>query len=264
MTTRAASPVAHETPMRKMGNLTDRVANAGAFAEPQREFLEFQGSKALKTWTTPTTLVWETEQERPTREIAVEQKENPFKGHKMLLDGQQRLTSLAAILLGEPVNVRGKKRPIEILFNLDHPDGPPKDVMEVEDDTVDTEDSESEDDEEVGPNLPQRLKLRTFVVASGALLVDPHWVKVSNIFDTDKTDAQILKPLVKSFDDPLFDKYSKRLQAVRKIREYPYVMHVLDKGLSYEEVAEIFVRVNSLGIKLRGSDLALAQILPSH
>ena len=30
--------------------------------------------------------------------------------------------------------------------------------------------------------------------------------------------------------------------------------------MSYEEVTEIFVRVNSLGIKLRGSDLALAQI----
>jgi hypothetical protein len=65
---------------------------------------------------------------------------------------------------------------------------------------------------------------------------------------------------VNSFDDPLFDKYSKRLQAVRKIKDYPYVMHVLDKELSYEEVAEIFVRVNSLGIKLRGSDLALALI----
>jgi hypothetical protein len=207
-----------------------------------------------------TILVWETEQERPTKETAVEQKDSPFKGHKMLLDGQQRLTSLAAILLGEPVNVRGKKRPIEILFNLDHPDGPPKEVMEVEDDTVGTDDSDAEDDEEAGPNLPQRLKLRTFVVASGALLVDPHWVKVSDIFNNDKTDVQILKPLVKSFEDPLFNKYSKRLQAVRKIREYPYVMHVLDKGLSYEEVAEIFVRVNSLGIKLRGSDLALAQI----
>ncbi|HXK40092.1 MAG TPA: hypothetical protein VJ837_04640, partial [Candidatus Paceibacterota bacterium] len=37
-------------------------------------------------------------------------------------------------------------------------------------------------------------------------------------------------------------------------------MHVLDKPLSYEEVAEIFVRVNSLGTKLRSSDLAMAQI----
>ena len=70
----------------------------------------------------------------------------------------------------------------------------------------------------------------------------------------------MLRGLVSSFDDPSFDRYSKRIQAVRKIRDYPYVMHVLDKDLSYEEVAEIFVRVNSLGTKLRSSDLALAQI----
>lgn len=37
-------------------------------------------------------------------------------------------------------------------------------------------------------------------------------------------------------------------------------MQVLGKDKSYEEVTEIFVRVNSLGIKLRGSDLAMAQI----
>ena len=120
-------------------------------------------------------------------------------------------------------------------------------------------DENSEDGEDVDPDMPEgekniqeRLKQRTFVVASSALLADPRWVKVSDIFKGDRTDAQILKPLVTSFDDPLFDKYSKRLQAVRKIRDYPYVMHVLDKSLSYEEVAEIFVRVNSLGIKLRG------------
>lgn len=39
-----------------------------------------------------------------------------------------------------------------------------------------------------------------------------------------------------------------------------YVMHVLERDMSYEEVTEIFVRVNSLGAKLRSSDLALAQI----
>ncbi|WP_244500100.1 hypothetical protein [Methyloceanibacter superfactus] len=37
-------------------------------------------------------------------------------------------------------------------------------------------------------------------------------------------------------------------------------MDVLERSLSYDEVTEIFVRVNSLGAKLRGSDLALAQI----
>lgn len=46
----------------------------------------------------------------------------------------------------------------------------------------------------------------------------------------------------------------------------PYVIyldtkrHVLERQMSYEEVTEIFVRVNSLGAKLKSSDLALAQI----
>jgi hypothetical protein len=206
-----------------------------------------------------TILVWETDREMPIRDLAVSQDESPFKGHKMLLDGQQRLTSLSAILRAEPVKVRGKKRPIEILFNLDHPDGAPAELIEVEGDSAETEEPEL-DEETDSPSLHQRLKLRAFVVSSKVLLADPHWVRVSDIFSGNKTDAQMLKPLVSSFDDPLFDKFSKRLQAVRKIRDYPYVMHVLDKELSYEEVAEIFVRVNSLGIKLRGSDLALAQI----
>ena len=39
-----------------------------------------------------------------------------------------------------------------------------------------------------------------------------------------------------------------------------YRMDVLERTLSYDEVTEIFVRVNSLGAKLRSSDLALAQI----
>ena len=37
-------------------------------------------------------------------------------------------------------------------------------------------------------------------------------------------------------------------------------MNVLNKEYGYDEVTEIFVRVNSAGIKLRSSDLALAQI----
>lgn len=37
-------------------------------------------------------------------------------------------------------------------------------------------------------------------------------------------------------------------------------MDVLERTLTYDEVTEIFVRVNSLGAKLRSSDLALAQI----
>lgn len=208
-----------------------------------------------------TILVWETDQAMPSRDAAVEQQQNPFQGHKLLLDGQQRLTALTAVLEGQPVVVRGRKKPIEILFNLEHPEGPPSEASEVEDDATgwDDEEAEAEDDDDA-PTVLERLKKLTFVVASRALLADPHWVRVSDIFSPIVTDGQILKGLVKSLDDPLYDKYTKRLQRVRKIRDYPYVMHVLDKEHSYEEIAEIFVRVNSLGVKLRGSDLALALI----
>ena len=38
-----------------------------------------------------------------SRDLAVTQELSPFKGHKLLLDGQQRLTSLSAIIRGEHV-----------------------------------------------------------------------------------------------------------------------------------------------------------------
>src|SRR5438477_13012688 len=75
-----------------------------------------------------TILVWETDREMPSRDLDVVQGVSPFRGHKLLLDGQQRLTSLSAVLRGTPVTVRGRKRPIDILFNLDHPDGSPVEV----------------------------------------------------------------------------------------------------------------------------------------
>ncbi|MGC2445571.1 GmrSD restriction endonuclease domain-containing protein [Candidatus Binatus sp.] len=208
-----------------------------------------------------TILVWETDQEAPNRGLAIDSLKSPFMGHKLLLDGQQRLTSLTAVLKGEPVLVRNRKKPIEILFNIDHPEGPPTEVQEIDDDQPQVDDNgDDEDEDSNGPNIQERLKSKTFVVASRALAADPHWISVSTIFQDGVADATLLRPLVKSFEDPNFDRFARRLQKVRRIRDYPYVMHILDKSLSYEEVAEIFVRVNSLGVKLRGSDLAIAQI----
>lgn len=213
-----------------------------------------------------TILVWETEQQQPSRDLQVAQSTSPFSGHKLLLDGQQRLTSLSAILRGEPIRVRNRKREIQIAFNLDHPEGGPDEVIEVDDDesssNSDADDGtlfEGEDDEDV-PTISERLRLRTFAVASRSLLAQPNWVLVSDVFKSARTDWQFVKPLVQSPDDPKFELYSKRLQRLRSLRTYPYVMQVVPRLFSYEEVAEIFVRVNSLGVKLRGSDLALALV----
>ena len=205
-------------------------------------------------------LVWETDKPQPSRDLAISQEESPFAGHKLLLDGQQRLTSLSAVLRGETVRVRGRQKPIDILFNLDHPEGLTEfsEVTSDEDSPVADEEELYDDDEEVG--VQERLRRATFVVGSKSLSQQANWASVSNVFATDSDSDLLRRAGVNSFDDPRFAKYSQRLQRLRRIRDYPYVMHVLERDLSYEEVAEIFVRVNSLGVKLRGSDLALAQI----
>ena len=213
-------------------------------------------------------LVWETEQDIVTRKMSVDQGTTPFAGRKLLLDVQQRLTSLTAVLKGQQVSVRGRKKPIDILFNIDHPEGAPTEMTEVladeespilEPDIEDEGPEEGEDDEEV-PDLQERLRLRTFVVASKAMAQLPNWVSVSRVFSEDG-DTEILRRAgIKSFDDPRYNRFVERLGRLRGIRNCMYVMQVLERDYSYEEVAEIFVRVNSLGVKLRSSDLALAQI----
>src|ERR687892_2796320 len=67
-------------------------------------------------------LLWETDEAVPLQEFAVNQQGNPYQSTRLLLDGQQRLTSLSAVIRGAPVSVRGRQRPIELLFNLEHPD----------------------------------------------------------------------------------------------------------------------------------------------
>ncbi|MEM4330915.1 MAG: DUF262 domain-containing protein, partial [Candidatus Pacearchaeota archaeon] len=206
-----------------------------------------------------TILVWETDEDIESRELAIKSNKSPTTSQKLLLlDGQQRITSLSAILSGEPVQVRNRKRPIEILFNLEHPEGPPTEITEVDEEDVLEKFQEIEDEETAERDIQEEMKKRTFVVSNKALKNNPLWVSVSDIFK--KTDSQILKSIGISSEDERWDKYSERLQRVRKIADYSYVMQVLDKNMSYEEVTEIFVRVNSLGIKLRSSDLALAQI----
>src|SRR5437773_2622909 len=83
-------------------------------------------------------LLWDTDEAVPLQEFAVSQQSNPYKSTRLLLDGQQRLTSLSAVIRGEVVKVRGRKRPIDILFNLDHPEKPAF-VTEVHEEANDDE-----------------------------------------------------------------------------------------------------------------------------
>lgn len=205
-------------------------------------------------------LLWETDEDVPLQDFAVAQQANPYQNTQLLLDGQQRLTSLSAVIRGEPVIVRGRKKPLELLFNLEHPDHLAV-VTEVNEEADDDEENPDEEDADASEDeLQKRLNQMVFVVATKKLEQLPQWVKVSDVFKTDSDIAFLKRAGVQTLDDPRGERYSKRLARLRGIKKYVYRMDVLEKTLSYDEVTEIFVRVNSLGAKLRSSDLALAQI----
>jgi len=66
-------------------------------------------------------------------------------------------------------------------------------------------------------------------VAFKALDAHPNWVSVSDVFD--KSDAVVLKSAgVSGFDDPRYEKYQARLNRLRAVKDYKYVVHVLERG----------------------------------
>jgi hypothetical protein len=209
-----------------------------------------------------TILLWQTDEAVPQQEFALAQHGNPYQSTRLLLDGQQRLTSLSAVIRGEAVSVRGRKKPIELLFNLEHPDDLAV-VTEVNEDGDDDDDDDELINDEADSSedeLQKRFDRMPFVVATRKLEQLPQWVKVTDIFKSDSDRTFLRRAGITDLDDVRSEKYSQRLARVRGIRKYVYRMDILERTLSYGEVTEIFVRVNSLGAKLRSSDLALAQI----
>lgn len=206
-----------------------------------------------------TILTWETDEGVATRAFAIDQDTAETSRYQLLLDGQQRLTSLSAILRGKPVDVKRRKRPIDVLFNLEHPDKL-QFITEVNEDN-DTDGIEEEDTADATEDeLLRKFNKMAFVVHSKKLAALPHWVSVTEVFKQ-RSDTPFLKAAgITSMDDARYDKYTERLNKLRAIQDYGYRVNVLERDKSYEEVTEIFVRVNSLGAKLRSSDFALAQI----
>lgn len=101
----------------------------------------------------------------------------------------------------------------------------------------------------------------TFVVATRKLEQLPHWVKVSDVFKSDNNVPFMKRAGVSDFDDPRCEKYTKRLMANCVIFVNTSIVWMCwSARFPITRSPRFFVRVNSLGAKLRSSDLALAQI----
>ena len=214
-----------------------------------------------------TILLWEADELVPTDEFAIKTQKNETRKPLLLLDGQQRLTSLSSVLRGEPIIVRkkGKKttKQIEILFNLEHPEDlvTPSEIEDMPAPSIKIlENDDDDDDDDDDESILQRLNQFTFIVGTPQLKAIKHWVNVTEVFQTHNDAPFMEKAGLDLIKDPLYVKYSQRLQKLRSIKDYVYRLDVLESKLSYEEVTEIFIRVNSSGVKLKSADLALAQI----
>ena len=204
-------------------------------------------------------LRWETtDNSVELRNPSFEQQTEKWTNSYLLLDGQQRLTSLAAVIQGKKIIVRDSRRPIDIYFNLEHEE----DIYETELDGEDENDNifETSDDDDTDEKNPLVNYNKPFIVANNRVKQNPVWISVTEVFQSNDITPFLKRIGIKDLDDPRYVKYQERLKKLMDIREYKFPVITLKKELKYDEVADIFVRVNSLGTKLKGSDLALAQI----
>jgi len=167
-------------------------------------------------------LLWDTINLPITKSLeGVEKPSLPSAGRpKIVLDGQQRLTSLYKAL-GSGQEDEGR---IDVYFN------------------VETEQFQ--------------LYLRR-------LDSDPKWISVREVVTGQKGELEILQRIASAggpgLSDPKSQEYLNRLQRLRKIGEYKFPIELF-KSDDYEEVTELFVRINSAGTRLRAAELVLAQL----
>jgi hypothetical protein len=97
-----------------------------------------------------------------------------------------------------------------------------------------------------------------FQMASAATGSLP-WVDVHGLLSGALSAFDLVSELRKVLPAEHPDEIHSRLERVKRIADYPYFIEIVE-NLPYEEVAEIFVRVNSRGKALKTTDLALATL----
>ena len=176
---------------------------------------------------------------------------------QLLLDGQQRLTSLTSILKDKELLVRWRKKSIDILFNVTHPDVEEDEVL----DAVDPDDDDDDEDND-GDNDSLDFEKKTFVVATRRLMSQPNWISLRRVFKEGSAGIwlEIIGKMNLEPRSPEAKKILDRIHQLQKVADIELPIVTLGKEMDYRTVTDVFCRVNSAGARLKGSDLALAQI----
>jgi hypothetical protein len=117
--------------------------------------------------------------------------------------------------------------------------------------------------DEDGLKVYFNLETEQFQLYLRRLESDPRWIPVREVISGGKGDLEILRRIESrggpKLSDPSSDRYLDRLQRLRRIGEYKFPIEIF-KTDDYEQVTELFVRINSAGTRLRAAELVLAQL----
>ena len=171
-----------------------------------------------------TLMLWETGAEVGTRRIGVGDSDRA--PQLLIVDGQQRLTSLYAVLTGTRILTKAfEEKRIRIAFN------PAEETFEVTDAAIEKN--------------PEYVADITALWSDGYRATARTYLK--------RLNAARETPLTEAEEDQLDD----RINRVHDLRDFRFQIVELSESSDEEQVAEIFVRTNSEGVALNQADFIL-------
>lgn len=146
--------------------------------------------------------------------------------NRLIVDGQQRLTSLYAVFRGRKVlDADYHERQIEIAFNP---------------------------------------KLKKFEVADAAIRRDPEWIiNISALWAGETSSWSVINDYIEQASKKAAlskeekDQAAKSIDRLFDLLKYPFTALEIAPSVDEEQVADIFVRINSEGVKLNQADFIL-------
>lgn len=170
-------------------------------------------------------LFWSNAHLKDKRQIGIGSKQAKIPS-LLIVDGQQRLTALYAVLKGQPTLTKDfRESYIPIAFR-------PRDEM--------------------------------FEVTDAAILRDPEFIpNISQLWSGDIALHRFTKDFIKrlrksrELTEEEEDTLAERINRLFDIQNYPFTAMEIDSTVDEEQVSEIFVRINSQGVTLKQADFIL-------
>ena len=176
-------------------------------------------------------LLWESQgKEDDSRYIGVDEKSS--RHNYLIIDGQQRLTSLYAIMTGKEIKVKGNKK-IKIAFN------PLTEKFDVQNASIER-------------NPEWIADISDLYLASSMYSFIGNYIEKVNDSRLKKEEPELLPEEKEKLEHTIND--------LINLRGYHIGTLTINRDVDEEKVADIFTRVNSGGVKLTENDFILTLI----